>query len=359
MRIKTISLKNFRCYSEKKLDFHGQSTVFIGQNAVGKTSLAEAIYVLGMVKSPRITDDKAMIKEGNNSFFIEGEFESSTLNKYKICFGYNGEKRLIKKNGVSIKKLSDYIGIIDVVWFSANDLNLLSGSPQNRRANFDRIICQISKVYFTALSNYKNFLKERNALLKRLIFENRTTNNVLLEVINQRLVLEGKKIISIRRKIVSKINEILKEEKQKIGNENEDFKIDYLPCVSENEFESKLNDNFEEDLKRGNTCFGPHKDDYIFIINNKNIVYQGSQGQQRNAILTLKMAELNLLYEIKKEYPILILDDVFSELDKERQNKLLLGINKEVQTIITTTSISEIDEEVIKESNIIAMKGDN
>ena len=154
------------------------------------------------------------------------------------------------------------------------------------------------------------------------------------------------------------MNQFLIDKQHEIGNVNEDLKIEYIENVKEEDFLIKLKDSFLDDLKHGNTSFGPHKDDYIFIINNKNIVYQGSQGQQRNAILSLKLSEVDLIYEVKKEYPILLLDDVFSELDRERQNKLLNSINKEIQTIITTTSLSEIDNKLVEDSMVIEVKGD-
>ena len=358
MRINRLQVKNFRSYSEYFWEFDGSKVLIVGSNASGKTTLIEAIYMLGLAKSPRTAYDSELIKNNESSFFVEGDFESSTLNKYKVSLGFDGEKRLIKKNQTVVKKLSDHIGLIDCVWFSSFDLNMLTGNPQIRRRNFDRIICQISKVYFAALSNYKKFLKERNALLKRLIFENKTELKVLLETIDQSLVNEGKKIISLRRKIINKLNQFLIDKQHEIGNVNEDLKIEYIENVKEEDFLIKLKDSFLDDLKHGNTSFGPHKDDYIFIINNKNIVYQGSQGQQRNAILSLKLSEVDLIYEVKKEYPILLLDDVFSELDRERQNKLLNSINKEIQTIITTTSLSEIDNKLVEDSMVIEVKGD-
>lgn len=358
MKINTISLQKFRCYSSFSHTFSKDLIIIYGPNAVGKTSLIEAIYLLSLTKSPRTLIEKEMVKEGENAFFIKGEFLSSVNNKYNISFGFDGEKKLIKKNSASVKKSSDYVGTIDAVWFSAKDLNLITGTPKERRSNFDRIICQISKVYFTALSNYKKLLKERNALLKWLIFENKTSNVVLLETVDQKLTNEAKKIIALRNKTINKINEILIKTHKEISGSDEVIQIEYVPNVSENDIVKELKLNLQEDLKHGNTSVGPHKDDYIFIINNKNIVSKGSQGQQRNAILSLKLSEVKLIYEVKKEYPILLLDDVFSELDKVRQNKLLENINNEVQTFITTTTISEIEEKTIKRAELIHMKGD-
>ena len=341
------------------MEFSEKLNIVIGPNAVGKTTVAEAVYLLGMTKSPRASEDKTMIRDGKNVLFVEGEFYSSVMNKYKISLGYDGEKKVIKKNQSLIKKVSDFLGTIDVVWFSANDLFLLSGNPQNRRTNFDRIMCQISKVYFDALSNYKKILKERNALLKRLIFENSERHRVLLESIDESLVVEGNKIMKIRAKTVNKINEILEKEYKKNSSNKELLKLEYSNCVGEKDFLKVLKDSYNEDLKRGNTMFGPHKDDYIFIINNKNIVDNGSQGQQRNAILNLKLAEVQLINEVKNEYPILILDDLFSELDEKRKNLLLNQMPEDVQIIITTTSLAELDASIIEKSNIISLKGDN
>ena len=359
MKIKSIKLEGFRCHSLITIDFGDNTNIIFGPNASGKTSIIEAVYIFGLLKSPRGIADRELINNVNDHFYIEASFVSSTLNKYNVSVGFNGEQKIVRKNKSIVKRMSDHIGIIDCVWFSANDLFLLSGSPQNRRTNFDRILCQISKVYFSALSNYKKFLKERNALLKRLIFENRKENIILLETINERLIFEGKRIINIRQKVIEKINEILLKKHSEIGYKNEALKIEYVPSVTEDMIEEKIISNVDEDIKHGNTSFGPHKDDYIFIINNKNIVYQGSQGQQRNAVLSLKLAEVELIYNVKKEYPILLLDDVFNELDLERQNRLLKGIEENVQTIITTTSISGLDKEIIRNSNLIELKGED
>lgn len=358
VKINSVSLTNFRCYSSYLRSFSSNLVLIYGPNAVGKSSLIESIYLLSLTKSPRTSNEKDMIKDQKNNFFINGSFVSSVNNKYVVSFGFDGDKKVIKKNGSIIKKTSDYIGSIDAVWFSSKDLNLINGTPKERRSNFDRIICQISKVYFTALSNYKKLLKERNALLKWLILENKTNNVVLLETIDQKVVSEGKKVIKTRKKIIEKMNEILQKTHSEISGTNELIEIKYVPNVDENSFEDELKKHLHDDVKHGNTSVGPHKDDYIFIINNKNIGAHGSQGQQRNVVLSLKLSEVQLIYEVKNEYPILLLDDVFSELDKNRQNKLLKNINSEVQTFITTTSISDIEKEIIEHAELIHMKGD-
>lgn len=359
MKINSIKLINFRSHKMSDFCFLNGLNVLKGANATGKTTVVEAVYLLGIGRSPRSADEKNLIKEDQNSFFVEGAFESSTNNKYVVSYGFDGSKKVIKKNKMLVKKISSYIGTIDVIWFSAFDLNLLSGIPQNRRSNFDRIMCQISKVYYTALSNYKKILKERNALLKRLIFENKKTDQLLLETIDQSICKEARILINIRRKTITKFNELLAKKTNEVEGISEILNIKYTPNVSEENIEDALKQSLNDDLKRGTTGVGPHKDDYIFIINNKNIAAYGSQGQQRNAIINLKLAEVELIYEVKNEYPILILDDVFSELDKKRQNTMLKSVNEEVQTIITTTSIDDIDECILKKSNIIAMKGDN
>ena len=359
MKIERLVVKNFRCYNEFEMHLSDEINIIIGKNAAGKTSLAEAIYALSFMKSPRVPDEKAMIKHGNEAFFIKGDFCGNLFSKYKITYGFDGNKKVIKKNQSLVKKMSDYIGTIDVVWFSANDLFLFVGNPQNRRSNFDRIMCQISKVYCSALSNYKKFLKERNALLKRLILENNNQLKVLLESLDESIIIEGKKIINIRTKTIHKINELLMKYCYAEDARKELLQIKYCNNVNFEDYEKVLNESYIEDFRRGSTTFGPHKDDYIFIINNKNIVEVGSQGQQRNAILNLKLAEVELINEVKKETPILILDDVFSELDDKRKNSILKQIPNEVQIIITATSLVEIDKDIVEKANIISLKGDN
>lgn len=355
MRINSLKLKNFRCYSSKEMAFSTQRTVLVGANAIGKTSIIESIYLLSIGKSPRTSIDSDLIKNGENAFFVAGNFETKT-SRFNVSISFEGNHKCIKKERNLIKRLSDYLGTVDVVWFSSDDLKLISGTPMERRISFDRIICQISKVYYDALSNYKKVLKERNALLKRLIFENNSKNRILLDVLSEKLIKEGKTIISIRSKIAKKISSLIAEKHCLIGSKEEIIELKYLPSIDINNYETRIKDSFNEDIERGNTSFGPHKDDYIFIINNKNIASQGSQGQQRNAILALKLAEVNLIYEVKKEYPILLLDDVFSELDKQRQNNLMNGLDKDVQTIITTTTISDIDKDILQSSNVVKME---
>lgn len=355
MHINSLKIVDFRCFSNNVFEFNEGLNVLYGLNAVGKTSLLESLNYLVLTKSFKEFDDRVLVKDNKESFSLIGDFVSLE-DRFKLKVVKNREGKTVFKNNFKFSKISNYLGEALVVSFCNEDLFNLNKSSRERRKIFEPIFCQISKDYVVEYNYYKKILNERNALLKRLTFENNHSLEMLLSALDLQLVDKGKKIIEFRKKFIEQIKPLFIENYYKVIGVKEDVDLVYKPsCLSE-EFVNKINESKTLDLKKGTTNFGPHKDDYVFIINNKNIVDYGSQGQQRSVLISLKMAFVDFLYKHKKDYPILLLDDVLSELDVERQNNLLNGINENVQTIISTATLSEVDKEVLSKANIITLK---
>lgn len=351
MNIKNIKIKKFRNFNDTKIVFSPFVTILLGDNAVGKTSVIEAVNCLSAIKSFRTNTLDELINFGSDYFYLEAVIECGQ--KEEIVSLYCDKKvKKLKLNNFLYSKLSDYVGYFNVVCFSALDFLKLKGTGNERRKMFDLVFCQISKDYLFVSNYYKKLLKDRNALLKSLSFENRSDLYKLLDVITEQLIFYGNKIIEFRKEEIIKLSEITREVHLKISNGLEELQIVYSPSLellTKEDFEKSKS----EDLKKGYTTIGPHRDDYIFIVNNKNVGMFGSQGQQRNAVLSVKLAMADLLYEIKKEAPTLLLDDVFSELDKNRQNALINSLNSTYQTIITTASISDIDNKILDKAYVV------
>lgn len=354
MLIKELYLNNFRCYSYKKVEFDPSLTIIYGNNASGKTTILEAIHVLGLAKSYRASSDFDLIKINELSYSVKGVILNQKRLDTVIVLNSNKVKK-IKKNNDTYKSLADYVGYMNVVYYDPTDFSIFSGSPMLRRRFFDILFCQISKQYLTASSEYKRLLKERNILLKELSLKNDKATKNVLDVVTKQMIEHGKKMIVMREKITKKLEDFAFGMHKVLSSDKERLSLKYRPNVSINEYEYKLNNSLNEDLMRGTTLIGPHKDDYIFIINNKNIGDYGSQGQQKSAILSVKLASVELIYEVKKQYPIVLLDDVFSELDKFRQNQLIKMLNRKAQTIITTATISDVEPSVLSLARLIEL----
>ncbi len=355
MQINSLKVIDFRCFSNKNVCFKRGINVLYGLNAVGKTSLLESINYLVLTKSFKEYDDSILFKEGSNEFSIHGSFESEDGDfKLKVLRRPTG--KVVFKNDFKFSKLSDYLGEALVVSFCNDDLFNLNKSSKERRKIFEPIFCQISRDYVSECNYYKKVLNERNALLKRLIIENNQSLETLLSTLDFQLVEKGKKIIEYRQKFIDDIKPLFIKKYCEVIGSQEVVDLVYRPSCASVEFDKKNKESRMMDLKKGTTSFGPHKDDYVFIINNKNIVDYGSQGQQRSVLISLKMAFVEYLKECKNEYPILLLDDVLSELDVERQNNLIKGIDKNIQAILSTATLSEVNKELLNEANIITLE---
>ena len=349
MYIKEIELKNFRNYEEIKLNFHEKVNFFIGNNAQGKTNLLEGIYISSFGRSFRLGKDNQMIKFGekfcrSKIIAVRDEQDISV----EIIIGEN--EKGVKINGAKIKKTAELLENILIVVFSPEDLKIIKGDPEKRRRFMDRELSQIRPSYYVDLFSYRRALMQRNALLK----ESKATPNDF-DIWNIELAEYGTKVILKRKDFIEKINKISREIHSSITNEKESLEVIYdsfVPCeenvsVKEN-FLLKLEQTLKKDMFKGNTETGPHRDDLEIRINGIDIRKYGSQGQQRTAALSLKLAELKLIKEETDEEAILLLDDVLSELDSERQNYLINAL-KDTQLFITATEINDNLKEKLPE----------
>ena len=338
MIIESIELKNYRNYDKLHMDFSHGTNILYGDNAQGKTNILEAIYVCATTKSHRGSKDKENIQFDRDESHIK-------LNVRKRDVPYRIDMHLKKNrakgvavNGVPIKKASELFGIVNVVFFSPEDLNLIKNGPAERRRFIDLELCQLNKLYVHSLVQYNKIVTQRNKLLKDIMF--RPDYEETLDIWDMQLVQYGREVIRCREAFVSQLNDLIGTIHRQLSGEKESLHICYEPNVTADMFEDTLRKSRPSDLKQRTTSTGPHRDDLSFIINDIDIRRFGSQGQQRTAALSLKLAEIELVKKIVNDYPILLLDDVLSELDGSRQNHLLSGINH-IQTMITCTGLED------------------
>lgn len=338
MIIKSIKLENFRNYESLELDFENGTNILYGDNAQGKTNVLEAIYLSATTKSHKGSKDKEIIKFEKDESHIRMFLDKEGM-EYRVDMHLRRSKsKGIAINGQPIKKAADLVGLLNVVFFSPEDLSIIKDGPSDRRKFVDMELFQIDKYYLYNLNQYNKIINQRNKLLKDFYFN--TDLNETLQVWNMQLVTYGKKIISRREKFVEQLNEIIFDIHKNLSGGKEELTIIYEPNVGEDEFENKLKSSQERDIKLKMTSVGPHRDDFCFMINGVDIRKYGSQGQQRTAALSLKLAEIELLKKVTGDLPVLLLDDVLSELDSNRQNYLLNSIGN-IQTIITCTGLDE------------------
>lgn len=344
MYITNISLKNFRNYEGLSVKLEDGVNIFYGNNAQGKTNLLESIYLCASGRSQRTHNDFELIKFGFTNAFLQVIVNNNNyIDKIDVCLKRDNKKG-IAVNGVNIKKLGDLFGILLTVIFSPEDLCLIKSGPSERRKFMDVELCQLSNIYYYELNQYYKILKQRNSLLKSIKI-NKSLKDTLL-VWDEQLSLHGNKIMKIRKKFTEEISEISSKIHSNITNGKENLTVIYKPNCNEDEFLEKLLKNYDRDILRGTTTVGIHKDDISFIVNDMDVKIYGSQGQQRTASLSAKLAEIELIKSKKNKVPILLLDDVLSELDEDRQHYLLKSI-KDLQTIITCTGV----EDVLKKIN--------
>ena len=340
MRIKELNLKNFRNYESLSINFNPSTNIFIGKNAQGKTSVLEAIFVLAFTKSHRVYKDTEFIY--NTALFAK---INSVINlndqdiELDIIVSKVGKKA--KYNQIELDKLSEYLGLLNVVMFAPEDLELVKGNPKIRRKFLDVEIGQTSKEYLYNLQNYKKVLKQRNDLLKTMQ-KTKKIDYLLLDVITEQLITYQDIIVKQRAIFLKKIEHLSKKHYQKLSSSLDDLKIEYLPSISSN-YKEEYSSKYQYDIITGLTNLGNHRDEIEFYLNTFPLKSRGSQGEQRTAVLAIKLALIDFIKENKGEYPVLLLDDVLSELDKSRQNNLLEYIDDNIQTFITSTEISEID----------------
>lgn len=333
-----MKLKNFRNYDLLDLEFDSTTNIFYGDNAQGKTNILESIYLTGTTKSHRGTKDRDLIKFGQEEAHIETIVEKRGVPfKIDIHLKKNSPKG-IAINKVPIKKASELFGIINIVFFSPEDLNIIKNGPAERRRFIDLELAQLDKVYLNDLSNYNRIVNQRNKLLKDIY--DKKDLMATLDIWDLQLVNYGNKVIERRKIFIEQMNEIIGSVHEKLTGGKERLQLVYEPGVKSDNFEEALRKNRERDLRMKSSSVGPHRDDICFLCGDLDIRKFGSQGQQRTAALSLKLAEIELVKQEVKDTPILLLDDVLSELDKHRQNYLLDSIN-DVQTLITCTGLDD------------------
>ncbi|WP_244834161.1 DNA replication/repair protein RecF [Clostridium sp. BJN0001] len=355
MYIKNIMLLNYRNYQKLQLEFSRNVNVFIGDNAQGKTNILEAVYFCAFAKSHRTSRDRELIKWNEEKAYISLLTGNNRYDKkIDISILKNG-KKAIQINSIKIKKIGELFGTFNIVMFSPEDLKIIKESPGLRRRLMDMEISQINKKYYLNLVSYNKVLNERNIVLK-----NKSSNRDLINIYDEQLIEYADYIVKERLKYIEKVNFYGKYIHNEItcGKENIEFKyisnVNYLKDYKNN-LKKKLNDNIMSDRERGSTSVGPHRDDFVSMVNNIDLKSYGSQGQQRTAILTMKFSSLKIINEIKGEYPVLLLDDVLSELDCNRQRYILNSIEG-IQTVITCTGIENIKQHLNSNAKVFNIK---
>jgi len=338
LKIKQLKLKNYRNYDFLELEFDESTNIFYGDNAQGKTNILESIYLCGTTKSHRGTKDRDLIKFEKEESHIEAVVEKNGVPfKIDIHLKKNSPKG-IAINKIPIKRASELFGIINIIFFSPEDLNIIKNGPSERRRFIDLELAQLDKLYLSDLSNYNRIINQRNKLLKD-VFDKKELLDTL-DIWDLQLVSYGNKIINRRNKFISQLNEIIEKVHNKLTGNKENIKVYYEPSIGKLSLEEAILKNREKDIKFKSTSVGPHRDDICIMVNGIDIRKFGSQGQQRTAALSLKLAEIELVKKIIGDTPILLLDDVLSELDKNRQNYLLDSIS-DIQTLITCTGVDD------------------
>ena len=341
MVIESIKLENFRNYETLELQLDPGTNIFYGENAQGKTNILESVYLCGTTKSHKGSRDREMIRFDQEEAHIRMKLDRAG-SSYSIDMHLKKNRpKGIAINGVPIRKAGELLGLGNFVFFSPEDLNIIKSGPGERRRFVDLELCQLSKVYLFQLSNYNKILNQRNKLLKEISFRPEYLDT--LDVWDSQLVQYGQRVIQERELFVSRLNEIIGGIHQRLSGGRETLVIHYEKNVEIGDFEQKLKNSRERDLKLRTTQNGPHRDDLCFDIGGKDIRKFGTQVQQRTAALSLKLSEIELVKQEIKDTPVLLLDDVLSELDSNRQKYLLDGIH-DIQTLITCTGLDEFVE---------------
>ena len=340
MIVESLKIQNYRNYEYLNMNFDEKINIIYGDNAHGKTNILESMYVCATSKSHRGSKDREIIRFDNDESHIKVNVKKNDMN-YRIDMHLKKNKpKGIAVNGIPIKRAVELFGILNIVFFSPEDLNIIKNGPSERRRFIDMELSQLDKIYLDCLINYNKVVNQRNSLLKEYAFSGREDIISSLDIWDMQLVKYGNDVIKSREKFVKEINDLVKSIHTKLSGDREQLEIIYEPCVKEQDFESELVRVRDRDLKFKCTNIGPHKDDMCFLINGMDVRKYGSQGQQRTAALSLKLAEIELVKQIIHDTPVLFLDDVLSELDSRRQNFLLDSIGN-IQTMITCTGLDE------------------
>ena len=364
MKLTNLQLQNFRNYESVQLEFTDGVHVFIGENAQGKTNLMESIYTLAMTKSHRTTNDKELIGWNKEFATIKGTVEK-TATKTNLELQFSKKGKIAKVNYLEQKRLSSYLGNLNVILFAPENLTLVKGSPQNRRKFVDMELGQMSSLYLYDLVEYNRVLKQRNTYLKQLAIKKKQPDEYL-EVLSEMLSELASKIVFHRLDFMKQLEALAIPIHDQLSLGREKFSVSYqatipledglTPSQMKEIYIDQFKKNQTREADQATTLIGPHRDDLIFYLNEVPVQTYGSQGQQRSTVLSLKLAEIELMKLSTGEYPLLLLDDVLSELDDDRQTHLIKAIENKVQTFITTTSLDGIKQQFINEPVVIPIE---
>jgi DNA replication and repair protein RecF len=363
MLLKTLELQGYRNYDSLQLHTEAGVNIFIGPNAQGKTNLLEAIHVLALTKSHRTSKDRELIGWNHETARIRAEL-SRRYGDATVELQLSAQGKRARINGLEQRKLSGFVGAVNVVLFAPEDLDIVKGAPGVRRRFMDMEIGQVHPGYLHDLQQYQKVLQQRNRYLR--MTEASKAAQDLLDVWNEQLATHGVKMMQKRKSFVEKLQGWAEKIHGGITAGKERLTVRYVPSFGDfgegpaaqddsslfQQFMIKLTQGREQDFRRGMTMTGPHRDDLAFAINGKDVQSYGSQGQQRTAALSLKLAELELMREEIGEYPLLLLDDVLSELDRERQTQLIETFQSRVQTFITTTGLESVNMGRLKDAAV-------
>lgn len=355
MYIKYIELKNYRNYKNLFLEFGNCTNILVGDNAQGKTNILESIYFCSLGKSHRTNKDKEVINWEEKEAFISAYVAKTRIDKKINIKVFKEGKKGATINSIKVNKLSDLIGTFNAVMFSPEDLRIVKESPTHRRKFIDIELCKLNKHYYHALSQYNKVLNQRNIVLKKW-----NNNDEILDVYDSQLSKYGAYIINKRIDFINRLSEKSNIIHKEITMNKEIMSLKYLTFVKnlnniENDLKLQLKNNRQKDINKRATSTGPHRDDFSISINSIDTRTYGSQGQQRTAVLSIKFASLEIIKDIYGEYPVLLLDDVLSELDIKRQKYILNSINK-FQTLITCTGIIDIKKYLHDKVNVYYVK---
>ena len=364
MKLTNLQLQNFRNYESVQLEFTDGVHVFIGENAQGKTNLMESIYALAMTKSHRTTNDKELIGWNKEFATIKGTVEK-TATKTNLELQFSKKGKIAKVNYLEQKRLSSYLGNLNVILFAPENLTLVKGSPQNRRKFVDMELGQMSSLYLYDLVEYNRVLKQRNTYLKQLAIKKKQPDEYL-DVLSEMLSELASKIVFHRLDFMKQLEALAIPIHDQLSLGREKFSVSYqatipledglTPSQMKEIYMNQFKKNQTREADQATTLIGPHRDDLIFYLNEIPVQTYGSQGQQRSTVLSLKLAEIELMKLSTGEYPLLLLDDVLSELDDDRQTHLIKAIENKVQTFITTTSLDGIKQQFINEPVVIPIE---
>lgn len=338
MIIKSLELADFRNYDYLHIDFDRGTNILYGDNAQGKTNILEAIYLSAITKSHKGSKDRDIVNFDKEEAHIRTYLEKEGIETRIDMHLRKNKSKGIAIDGQKIKKAAELIGLLNVVFFSPEDLSIIKNGPAERRRFVDMELCQLDQFYLYNLNHYNKIVNQRNKLLKDMYFNPSLRDT--LNIWDSQLISFGSKIIERRQLFIEQLNEIILEIHRKLSGGKEDLLIKYEPDTTIEDYERTLSVNQDRDIKLKQTTTGPHRDDFCFITGNIDIRKFGSQGQQRTAALSLKLSEIELVKKLTKDNPVLLLDDVLSELDSNRQNYLLSTIG-DIQTIITCTGLDE------------------